>query len=248
MKFVKYQGLGNDFIIIEKRIPIKDIARICDRRFGIGADGVIVHTMKNGLPFMEFYNSDGSIAKMCGNGIRCYADYLSKRNIDFSKIDTLAGIKNITKVDNLYCVDMGSVNVKFLDEKFKSYNLNFIDSGTDHVVILSDEKDLDEITRVSKEIELNKKLFPLGTNVNFVEIINDRTISVITHERGAGLTYACGTGAVASAYYCYLKNLCINEILVILKGGLLNIRIEEDRVFMTGQAQEVFTGEYAYEI
>lgn len=242
MKFTKYQGLGNDFIIIDEDISVEKIKKLCDRHFGIGADGLIINSFYKGLPYMKFFNADGSVAKMCGNGIRCYADYLNKKNIDFSKIYTLAGIKEVTKVELGYKVFMGSAVEEFLDKEYSQFELNSIYTGTSHCVIITDEN-IDTLTKVAPLIQKDKYLFSDSTNVNFVKVINDENIRVYTYERGVGITLACGTGAVASAYLTNKKNYTKSKVKVDLLGGSLYILIEEKGIYMIGEAKKVFEGE-----
>lgn len=242
MKFTKYQGLGNDFIIIDEDISVEKVKELCDRHFGIGADGLIVNSHHEGLPYMKFFNADGSRAKMCGNGIRCYADYLNKKNMDFSKIYTLAGIKEITKVEQGYKVFMGKANEEFLDKEYLKFQLNSIYTGTNHCVVITDEN-IDTLNNVAPLIQKNKNLFPDSTNVNFVKVINNENIRVYTYERGVGITLACGTGAVASAYLTNKKNYTKANIKVDLLGGSLYIVIEENGIYMIGEAKKVFEGE-----
>ena len=128
VKFSKFNGLGNDFIITDENIEQEQIQKLCDRHFGIGADGVIINSVKDNMPFMKIFNADGSVAKMCGNGIRCYAKYLDLKGEDFTNINTLAGIKNISKVDDKYRVCLGKAIIKFLDKQVivnnKKININ----------------------------------------------------------------------------------------------------------------------------
>lgn len=242
MKFIKYEGLGNDFIIIDEDISVEEVKRLCDRHFGIGADGLIVFKMKNDIPYMHFYNADGSFASMCGNGIRCYADYLYNKGINIEKIDTLAGIKNVEKVGNNYKVYMGKARVDFENIEHDNMLLNSIYTGTEHCVIITDKK-LDYLKEVGPNIEKNKNLFPIGTNVNFIEILDRSNINMLTHERGVGITLACGTGACASAYISNKKDLVDKKVNVHLLGGDLVIDITDEGIYMTGPANKVFEGD-----
>ncbi|VWL85549.1 diaminopimelate epimerase [Oceanivirga miroungae] len=247
MKFEKYQGIGNDFIILEKDITKEEVRLLCDRHYGIGADGIIVNSKKNGLPYMHFYNQDGSIATMCGNGIRCYASYLESKGEDFSKIDTLSGIKHIKKVGDKFRVDMGEPTVDFTDKPLlENINFDAVFTGCHHLLIYDDEKKYgkDFLNENSHELEEDNKLFPNGTNVNLVRVKDRKNIEIMTHERGVGITLACGTGASASAYMSYKKGLVDNIVNVKLLGGELEIEISEDnKIYMTGPAKFVYKGE-----
>ena len=243
MKFVKYEGLGNDFIILEEKISKDEIVRLCNRNFGIGADGLIVFTMKNNIPYMDFYNADGSLASMCGNGIRCYADYLYRKGIDFSIIETLAGVKKVERIGKEYRVYMGKARVDFENLEYKDLILNSVYTGTEHCVVINSGKDLEYLKQNGLEIISNKDIFPIGTNLNLINILDKNNINMITYERGVGITLACGTGACASAYMANLKGLTDKKIKVKLLGGELFIEIEKEGIYMTGPANRVFEGE-----
>lgn len=236
MKFTKYHGLGNDFIILEENLNENQIKKLCDRHFGIGADGLIIHRFKDSMPYMDFYNSDGTKALMCGNGIRCYADYLKNLNIDFSKISTLAGIKNIEIVDGKYKVYMGKAEFK----EYETFAKVLI--GNPHCIIINDG-DIEKLEKKAKEIEQNKEIFPDGVNVSFVKIKDENNIEILTHERGVGITYACGTAACASAYYLNAINKINSSVNVKLLGGFLEIQIKDNGIYMIGEATKVFEGE-----
>ena len=249
MKFEKYTGIGNDFIITDYDVTVKDVIKLCNRRFGIGADGLIKLTQKDNLYYMTFFNSDGSYAPMCGNGIRCYTHYLYNNNLikgNSVNIDTKSGIKHIEyKVENeefKVRVNMGvstkdSFNneIKILDRTF-SYSYTY--TGTDHIVIFVDKNELNEefVIKYGSLIQKEK-----DANVNFVNVKSRDNIDVITYERGAGLTLACGTGACASAYISNYYNYTDNNMKVNLLGGNLDIELS-DSIYMTGKSEYLFKG------
>lgn len=247
IKFSKYNGLGNDFIITDETVSSSDVKKLCDRHFGIGADGLIINKKRNGLPFMSFFNADGSVAKMCGNGIRCFAKYLELKNEDYSQIDTLSGIKQVEKIDDKYKVCLGKAQINFLDKeielKNKKIKLNFIDTGTDHCCIIDKEIDFEFLEKYGKLIEKNYDIFPNGTNVNVAHILSENEMNVYTWERGVGITLACGTGAGACVYVANLKGYVKNTCIVNLLGGFVEIKIVDNDVYMTGTATKVFEGE-----
>ncbi|WP_068268509.1 diaminopimelate epimerase [Caviibacter abscessus] len=249
IKFSKYNGLGNDFIITDEKVSQDDVKKLCDRHFGIGADGLIINETKNGLPFMRFFNADGSIAKMCGNGIRCFAKYLDLNGDDYSKIDTLAGIKQVEKIEDKYKVCLGEAKINFLDKeielKGKTIKLNFVDTGTDHCCIIDNDIDFEFLEKYGKLIEKNYSIFPNGTNVNLVHIVSENEINVYTWERGVGITLACGTGAGASVYVANLQGKVNKDCRVNLLGGAVNINVVNGNIYMTGTATKVFDG-YTY--
>lgn len=279
IKFTKMHGLGNDFICINYddvgKYNLKILSKfICDRHFGIGADGLILLTSSKIADCkMRIFNSDGTEAEMCGNGIRCLAKYIYEKNIirkEKIKIETLAGIKNVEyhlengKIMSV-SVNMGIPQIElnklpvYVPRNYK-YQENkckllikvpdreligfFLSVGNPHTVI--EMKDIKNcpIQKYGKIVE-NYKYFPQKTNVEFVEIIDENNIRVRVWERGVGETLACGTGAVASAFAMYKEKKVKNNINVELEGGILNIDINEktNEVYMKGNAVNVFEGE-----
>lgn len=254
MKFEKYNGLGNDFIITDENLSSEDIIKYCDRRFGIGADGVIILDKNNEMYNFKFFNSDGSIAKMCGNGIRCYAHYLYKNKLISNNkinINTLSGIKEVEIFDEndfLVKVNMGSaINTS---EKLKIFALDryfeyiYTFTGTDHIVIFVEEENFNEdfVLKYAKEIQNNKEVFKNSININFVKINDENNISVITYERGAGLTLACGTGASAAVYISNILDYINKKVKVKLLGGELDIILENNEIIMIGKSEYVYSG------
>lgn len=272
MKFWKLHGIGNDFIAIDKRFDeelsssYSDLAKhVCHRRFSVGADGLlIVKNSDRADVKMLYYNSDGSRAAMCGNGIRCFVKFVYDNNIvnkDELSIETLDGIKKIKiniedKSIKSVKVNMGKYRFKcedilldinkdkFINEKIKildkEFDINFVLMGVPHVVILVDKLDKKSVIKYGREIE-SYKVFPNGTNVNFVKINDFNNIDVHTWERGCGYTLGCGTGMSASAIICnYLKKVD-KSVNVTSEGGCIKIDIE-DFVYMTGPAVKICEG------
>lgn len=272
MKFWKLHGVGNDFIAIDGRfdkIPASnysDLAkRVCHRRFSVGADGLLV--VKNSEECdveMVYYNSDGSRAAMCGNGLRCFCKFVYDNNIVNKKefdVYTLDGVKKIKlnvidkKIDSIK-VNMGKGSfskqdiglnwnkdnfieeeIEVLDKKFKMTSMLM---GVPHTVIVIDDISLENVCKYGKEIEKNK-IFSQGTNVNFVKVEDENNIIVHTWERGCGYTLGCGTGMTASAIVCnHLKKVC-KSVNVTSEGGKVKIDIE-DFVYMTGPAVKICEG------
>ncbi len=282
INFSKLNGQGNDFVIIEDLDNIlyfskEEIVKICNRKFGIGADGLILVKSSDSADFkMNYYNSDGSVAEMCGNGIRCMARFIYDNNLgsqNLFNIETLAGIKNIIldSIDHervLVEVNMGHpyfdtkkipVNVgKESSELFhypinvgdRSFDINCVSIGNPHCVIILDKDDLDsfDLPRYGSLIE-NHEIFPQSTNVEFIKILNDDEISMRVWERGAGETLACGTGACAAAVLCLkLKKISSTAVKVNLPGGVLDIFWDQNsnNVFLKGAVSHVFDGKYYY--
>lgn len=270
MKFTKMNGNGNDFIVIEDlqgelENNQHDIAKkLCDRHFGIGADGILyVRKSQVADTQMVIINADGSYASMCGNGIRCFAKYVWESGLvtkDEIMIETGDGVKkaNLTIEGNktvMVSINMGKptfepsrIPVKGSEEIIskelkvgeKSYIITTLLMGVPHTVVLGKLKDHD--VAEGKEIEVNE-LFPQGTNVNFCEVADRQNINVRTWERGAGPTLACGTGCCACTVACNKLGLVDEKVKVMVPGGVLHIEITDHGVIMTGPAVVSFRGE-----
>ena len=275
IKFTKMNGLGNDFVILDydeykkANIPADKLAlKLCNRNFSIGADGLIIvipNTDKADISWI-FYNSDGSIAQMCGNGMRCFSRYVYDKKIidkkEFS-VETKSGII-VSKIisENEVCVNMGipilepnkipcktktNLNIPYTLNN-KDFLLNTVSMGNPHCVIFV-EKDSKELAYKYGSIIENDKLFPEKTNVEFVEILSKDEVIINVWERGCGITSACGTGACATVVAGILNDYLNNSIKVNLPGGELKIEWNgssidiKHSVFMTGRADYSFFGE-----
>lgn len=273
MKFTKMHGLGNDFIFFENPDNIEMdyqamAIKWCHRQLGIGADGIVAVLPSDVADLrMRIINADGSEANMCGNAIRCFARYAYERGLVQSKtfrIETFAGIiiPEVITIDEKVVavrVNMGKPNTErpFIpmtgDEKeaihfpvqinHQEFNLTSLLMGVPHTMVFVDDVNTVELEKIGRVIEKHT-LFPKGTNVNFVEIISRGLIKVRTWERGAGATLACGTGCCASAVASILNQHTDRKVIVELQYGQLEIEWTEDGpVFMTGPAEESFSGE-----
>jgi diaminopimelate epimerase len=268
LPFLKMHGLGNDFVLIDALTPFTShilnpelARRICDRRFGVGADQVLwlkPAQAGNGADArMEIFNANGSMAEMCGNGIRALVLYLfrygPKPGQHSYLIETLAGIKKVQIHGELISVDMGIpvLGGGFLKEgeviqvagrQVRFYEVNL---GNPHAVIFADRLDVVQLEQLGPAIETHLR-FPHRTNVEFVQVLNASEIRVRVWERGAGATLACGTGACASAVASLATSQVKGDVQVHLPGGTLQIRWPGvgSSVVMTGPAQEVFRGEF----
>lgn len=274
MKFWKYHGLGNDFIMInnlDKSISLdsKAIETMCHRRFGIGADGVVFVEKSDATDVrMIIYNSDGSRPEMCGNAIRCFSKFIYDHDIIKSKqisIETDAGIMKIDiKAENdkfaAAVVNMGKPDFdaskltagyskpQLINEQIEvegeRFNLTSLIMGVPHTVIFTDKIEDEYVQHFGKLIERHS-LFPKGTNVNFVKILDRENIIIRTWERGAGYTYACGTGACACVAAGIAQGLTQDRVKVQLRGGNLVIHWRDrGDVYMEGSATEVCEGFY----
>ena len=281
LKFEKYQGAGNDFVIVsEKELIEKGIpeygefaSQVCNRHFGIGADGLIILKYVASMPFMFFFNADGSQAPMCGNGIRCFSHYLVNNHLVAGNefvVKTIPGDLTIRvnydeeRDDFSARVNMGKpiFNIKelintereqFLREKInidgKEIEISYIFMGTEHSVIFVDDFSDYNIDKIGEKIENYTDLFPKKVNVNFVKVYDRKRIEVITWERGAGRTLACGTGATASAVLARTFGFVDNKVNVKVPGGQLVIEYEggENNAFMTGPSEKIAEGLYKFQ-
>lgn len=276
MKFTKMHGLGNDFVLIEgKELPaelnLADLAiKMCDRHFGIGADGLIIILPSECADAkMRIFNSDGSEPEMCGNGIRCFAKYVYENGIvkkQEIKVETLAGIIvprleiEEEKISGI-CVDMGEPQldrslIPMLGEPGlvvnetllvagQPYQITAISMGNPHCIVFTGSLEDIQLSAAGRLLETHY-VFPKKTNVEFVQILNPNEVRVKVWERGAGETLACGTGACAVAVAGVLNLLTARKVTVHLAGGDLEISWNEhdNHVYMTGPAEAVFTGDY----
>lgn len=256
IEFYKYQGTGNDFIMIDgyhNEIPFlseETIQRMCHRRFGIGADGLIILRKKEGYDFeMDFYNSDGRNGSMCGNGGRCVVAFAHDAGI----------IKNETTFwapDGEHFANYESentVSLKMQDvKKHETHELGlFMDTGSPHLVVFTTNLNDKDIFTEGKKIRYNNTYNETGVNVNFVELKENNSISLITYERGVeDLTYSCGTGTVAAALACHIIHNKQTKIDAETKGGPLKVKFDTiqsgnyENIWLVGPAKKSFSGIY----
>ncbi|WP_299979768.1 diaminopimelate epimerase [Desulfobacula sp.] len=277
LDFIKMEGLGNDFIILDDRKKTIEqyenyptlAKKLCSRHFGIGADGIILilESSDHDIKF-RIYNSDGSQAQMCGNGIRCFAKYLYENKMILQKkirVDTKAGtvipevitddkdqVRSI-RVDMgepvLFCRDIPfeSTKEKAIEERLmvgdKEYRITAVSMGNPHAVIFVDDVEKVDIKRIGRSIETHER-FPEKTNVEFIEVVNPAELKMKVWERGAGITLACGTGACAALIAASLTGRAQENAIVHLDGGDLDIHWDKEtnHIFKTGPATLVFEG------
>lgn len=274
MKFTKMEGLGNDYIYVncfQEKVeqPQRLAVQYSDRHFGIGSDGLILIMPSEVADFrMDMYNSDGSQAEMCGNGIRCVGKYVYDYGLTQKTqitVETLAGIKTLNlhveqgKV-KLVTVDMGSPILQsslipVVSEKPEvvnepitvagtAYHVTCVSMGNPHAVVFVDNVKELPLETIGPEFE-HHAWFPRRINTEFVEVLNPHEVNMRVWERGAGETLACGTGACASTVACILNHKTENDIILHLVGGDLKVQWEQaaNRILMTGPATVVFDGE-----
>lgn len=274
IKFTKMHGLGNDYVYIDainqKIENESSLAQfVSNRHFGIGSDGLILICKSKVADFkMRMFNSDGSEAEMCGNGIRCVGKFVYDKGLTNKttvKIETLAGIKTLIlntkdgKVETAR-VDMGEpileaekipvisteepVKNLELEAENKKFKFTCVSMGNPHAITIVENTKEFDVEKYGKVLEVDKA-FPKKANIEFAQIVDRQNINMRVWERGAGETLACGTGACATAVACNLNGLTDRKVNIELLGGTLNIEWNEtdNHVYMTGPAVTVFDGE-----
>lgn len=253
--FYKYQGTGNDFIMIDNRsqfFPKQNtqlIKKICDRRFGVGGDGLILLENHSNYDFqMVYYNSDGNESTMCGNGGRCLVAFAHFLKI-FDKKTTFNAIDGLHEAE----IQGNIVKLKMIDvEHIKQINDDYeLNTGSPHFVKYVEKVESFDVYKNGKEIR-NSPTYPEGINVNFVSKIADNEIFVRTYERGVeDETYSCGTGVTASCL-TWMKNFNLDEVAVKTLGGNLKVYAEKNEngfknIWLEGPAEQVFEGYFEFE-
>ena len=276
IEFTKWQGCGNDFVLLDDRSEsIKDPAelsrKMCDRHYGIGADGlIIIRPSDKADTRMRIYNTDGSEAEMCGNGIRCFARWVYELGLvpgeEFT-VETGAGIlvPKIIKENGRITgvrVDMGQpvldaekiptkgfgtgrVVDKTIEVLGETYHVTCVSMGNPHCVVLWDDLSTLDIEKLGPAFE-NHPAFPNRVNTEFVSVRDKNHVRMRVWERGAAVTMACGTGACATLTACVLNDRTERQAEIELDGGKLFIEWSEkdNHIYMTGPAEEVYKGTY----
>ena len=248
--FHKYQGTGNDFVIIDNRalkltLAASQISAICDRRFGVGADGLILIQDHPTYDFeMVYYNSDGS-QSMCGNGSRCAVMFARSINLiqDTTTFQSTDGVHSATIAQDEVSLEMHDTG----QVSQKKAGL-FLDTGSPHHLEFVEEVDKVDVYQRGSAIRYSPEYAPAGTNVNFIEVVDQHTIKVRTYERGVeDETLSCGTGVTAASIAATKKNID-SPVVVYTRGGKLIVSFEErpegySEVKLTGPAKMVFEGD-----
>ena len=255
LEFTKMQGVGNDYIYVDARKqtihdPNQLAVKLSDRHFGVGGDGLVLI-----LPPTEFgadvtmamYNADGSEGLMCGNAVRCVAQWLIEQGEvrgNVVRIATKSGIKRVRRLRaNYFSVDMGMATIGDV-QLFGIKDLTTVDIGNPHVVWFPQFEIVNyDIKRLGRRIE-HSKVFPHGTNVEFVRVVGENLLQMRVWERGSGETLGCGTGACAAAVASVARGFCNREklIRVQLPGGELAVDCSGEHVRLLGPAVTVFRG------
>ena len=250
MKFTKMEGLGNDFVVIDgpRHLTADQIAALCDRRRGVGSDGVlVVAPVSDESVRMEYFNADGGAAEMCGNGLRCVA----KRAVDTGlvhksdfMVETAVGLRRVSVLDDdRVHVELGPIDASASDLEVGGLTVRTVDVGNPHAVLFVDDPAEADVAGIGVALETNPK-FPSGTNVEFVRILDDGQIEMRVWERGVGETLACGTGAAAVVAAATAMNRSDPAATVRLPGGSLDVEIDEGIAWLTGPARTVFSGRW----
>lgn len=254
-KFYKYQGTGNDFIIFDNRkgafndLSTEKVMQLCDRRFGIGGDGLMLLNTHPNYDFeMKYYNADGRESSMCGNGGRCLVKFAYDMGMVKSTYKFLA-------VDGEHDAEVdfdGTVSLKMNDvQTIHFHNNHFVlDTGSPHYVEITDDVMKLDVFGKGRQIRYSKEFAEKGINVNFVEHTEEPDqIIVRTYERGVeDETYSCGTGVTAAAIVCHHNDNGFNRVEVKTKGGDLSVEYDKigesyQNIWLTGPAVKVFEGE-----
>ncbi len=256
LHFYKYQGTGNDFVLVDNRdgkynnLTTEQIKNICDRRFGVGADGFMLLNEKEGYDFeMVYYNADGREGSMCGNGGRCIAQFANdlgviKNHYNFLAVDGPheAAVYKEEGLVSLKMIDVGSIS--------KYHHDAVLNTGSPHYVQLASDVMKMDVVKEGKKIRYNNDFKEAGINVNFVEVKDDNDLIVRTYERGVeDETFACGTGVTAAALVFYHNENGFNNVTIDVLGGKLTVRYTRhpdgsyDHIWLKGPAVKVFEGE-----
>lgn len=257
MRFSKWHGLGNDYLLVERAdlafpLTAESVRRICDYHFGVGSDGILEVVSANGAEAdVVIWNPDGSTAELSGNGTRIAARWLARRSgsgevrIRVGEREVRAWMKDGREVE----MDVGEVDVgdpETIDVGGEPVELTPVSVGNPHAVVRRDP-DRDELLRLGPLLETHER-FPDRTNVQLLRVDGPHEISVGVWERGAGETLSSGTSSVAAAAAAVANGWCESPVTVHLAGGDLLVQLEDGRARLTGEAQEICTGELSSEL
>jgi diaminopimelate epimerase len=254
IKFHKYSGNGNDFIILNRpeiALTPELISSMCSRHFGVGADGVLVlSSTENADGRMQIYNSDGGEAEMCGNGIRCLVTYLDDQNKEKKstyRMKTMNGVYEITKKDGAFAVEMSEIKDKNTYDlsSFNEYKRSFfVNTGVPHLVFEVHEAKRIDIKSRAPQYRFHK-MFPNGTNVSFLQVLEGNQVAYVrTYERGVeDETFSCGTGLTACGLALNHWYGWTGDITLKTLGGLQHISVA-DKIHYSGEVKFCFEGEY----
>lgn len=249
-RFLKMQGLGNDFVVVDGSIEIDPIrvAAMCDRRFGIGADGVLRVSVSDGLVRMEYWNADGSEAEMCGNGLRCVArfalDQGKSRTPEFDIITPVGNRRVRVNDDGSAVVELGAVRAE-ADHTIEGLLFHGASVGNPHAVAFVDDPAAIDVAGVGSRVGTDLSRFPAGANVEFVRVVGPARVEMRVWERGVGETLACGTGIVVAAAVARSTGAIddtTDRVEVAVPGGEAIAWLVDGSWWLEGPATYVFEG------
>ena len=242
MRFTKGHGTGNDFVIVDESVTLTPelVAGLCDRRFGVGGDGVLRVARQDGLYFMDYWNSDGSISEMCGNGVRVFARYLWENELVSGSsiaIQTRSGIRTAIQEWDGIRVDMGAPVQLGQSEGGLAVSM-----GNPHLVFkVDDVADID----LSAPPDYDKSFFPEGVNVEYYQRFSPSHVRMRVYERGSGETLSCGTGASAVGYASLVElGQSTGTVTIDVPGGRLAATVDDQTSWLAGPAVLTFSGEF----
>lgn len=255
IEFYKYQGTGNDFVIMDNRdgrysgLTTEQVNFLCNRRFGIGADGLMLLNLQDGYDFaMRYYNADGRESTMCGNGGRCLVKFAWDMGLRRPQYHFIA----VDGPHDAVVTEKGTVNLKMMDvSDVKPYeDAMVLQTGSPHYVKIVSDTDIIDVVTEGRGIRYNGDFAPQGgINVNFLQITGDGSIRVRTYERGVeDETYSCGTGVTAAALVAAHNENGFNHVAVSTKGGELSVEFDKlgesrfENIWLCGPAEQVFKG------
>jgi len=254
IKFTKYEGTGNDFLLLNNldetynSLTLEEIQRICKRRFGVGADGLIkINTSRKAAFYMDYFNADGS-QSFCGNGARCAVHFAKKIGIDLSQtiqFEAIDGLHEASIVGD--SVKLKMIDVNEIDKKGEAFELY---TGSPHYIELSDDISSKHVISLGRSIRFSEPYKEKGINVNVLKEIDSNHIAIATYERGVeDETLSCGTGATACALlWDFISPKALNEVFVKVKGGELSVQFERNNqggysnIYLIGPATKVYDG------
>jgi diaminopimelate epimerase len=250
VRFTKGHGTGNDFVLVDESVELTPelVAAVCDRRFGIGGDGVLRVQRRDGRFFMDYWNSDGSLAEMCGNGVRVFVRYLLESGLasgDVIPVGTRAGVKTAYVEGDQIRVDMGKPELLGKSSAVvagEEYVGVAVSMGNPHLVCPVRSVDAIDLRDAPG---YDTRFFRNGVNIEFVEQVGPDHLRMRVYERGSGETLSCGTGVCAVGYAELLVGLRpTGSLTVDVPGGRLTFTLDERTSWLTGPAVLVATGEY----
>ncbi|AUD07384.1 diaminopimelate epimerase [Spirosoma pollinicola] len=253
MDFFKYQGTGNDFVVVDDRngtFPASNqalVEQLCHRRFGVGADGLILLQKDTDYDFrMVYFNADGAEGSMCGNGGRCIVRFAHDLGVFDQEVRFLAVDGEHKAVVNADSVSLKMSPVSGIEDR---NGLTFLNTGSPHVVVFVDDLESLDVVAEGRAIRYSDSFKPGGTNVNFAQVLDDKSVFVRTYERGVeDETYSCGTGVTAVALVAHQQVKMVSPVMIKTIGGNLRVSFNHldnggfDDIYLIGPAERVFAG------